>query len=141
MRLYNGISDQFLSDTSDDVSNEVRRGEWRIQKNEQKANAHEIPFSSLIGADNGDVGSFHEFCSEEQSPEELILREQMLNLLQKTLDSLPSDSRALIDAIYFKGMSERKFAREIGVPKSTVHDRRVQILLLMREEFRKNNYF
>lgn len=52
-----------------EVYNEFRRGEWRIDKNDDKHRANETPFSELIGGDDGAFENFSEFIDNSQNPE------------------------------------------------------------------------
>lgn len=83
--------------------------------------------------------SLTEHPAEEQlfvpptSVEELAEREMMLKILFSALDKLADDERALVEELYFEDKSEREYARNNGVPQTTVVRRRKKILIKLRK--------
>lgn len=54
LTVFNTCTSQYEDvEVTKEVYNEFRRGEWRIEKNDDKHRANETPFSELIGGDDG----------------------------------------------------------------------------------------
>lgn len=87
-----------------EVYDEYRRGEWRISKNNDKHRAGEIPFSALIGGEDGCFENFHEFVTDEGNPETLMEEVDLTESVRKVVSNLSEEDRALIDALFFKGI-------------------------------------
>ena len=67
--------------------------------------------------------------SVEDSAMASILRDR----LHRCLALLDEPDRQLIHALYFEGMSERKYAKRVGIPQRTINDRRRRVLRKMKE--------
>ena len=70
-----------------------------------------------------------------ESPEEQMIekeeeaeRQKLLSDLSLVIEQLDSSDRALVQAIYFDGTSEREYARKLGVTHRTVQRRRECVL-------------
>lgn len=57
-----------------------------------------------------------------------IIYEELLNALYYALKSLPEDERSLIKELFFSHQSERKLAKELGIPRMTLNDKKRRIL-------------
>lgn len=122
-------------EVSQDVYNEFRRGKWRIDKNEDKHHANEIPFSSLIGGEDGNFENFHEFISDEGIPEKIVRDKMLTESLHKAIDSLNESERALIRAIFFDGLNDYQYADRIGVSHQSINKRKKTILKKLKKFF------
>ena len=132
--VWNTVISQYEETAvSKEIYDEYRRSEWRISKNNDKHSSHETPFSALIGSDDGKVESFHEFLSDEESPENLIDKKDLMNTLQKAILSLNQSDQELVGAIFFKGMSEREYAEQTGVFRNAIHKRKRRILSCLKK--------
>ena len=98
-----------------------------------KTMTHETPFSALIGGDDGKVENFHEFLSDEEGPEKLIDKKGLMNTLRKAILSLNRSDQELVEALFFKGMSEREYAEHIGVFRNAIHKRKQRILRCLKK--------
>ena len=58
-----------------------------------------------------------------------ILREK----LHRCLALLDEPDRQLIQALYFEGLSERKYAKRVGIPQRTISDRKRRILARLKK--------
>lgn len=70
-----------------------------------------------------------QFAADESAPEEDLLHSERIQLLRAALRKLEPDEAKLIHALFFKGLSEHKFARQTGIPQRTIHDRKKKILV------------
>ena len=57
--------------------------------------------------------------------------------LRRCLALLDEPDRQLIHALYFEGLSERKYAKRIGIPQRTINDRRRRVLRKLKELLEK----
>lgn len=62
------------------------------------------------------------------SVEEAAIDRVIADKLHRCIDQLPREDRALIQALFFDGLSERKYAEKLGIHHMTVHSRKVAIL-------------
>ena len=71
------------------------------------------------------------------SVEDAAIDRIMADKLHRCIDRLPREDRALIRALFFDGLSERKYAALIDKPQRTVHDHKVAALRKLKK-FWKN---
>ena len=126
-RLYEEVT------VSEEIYRVYRRTEWNIRDNDQSYYDHEIQMSSLIGGEDGNYENFREFIDTDNTPEILVLAKMQIDALLQALDELPEVEKSLIQAIYFKGMTEREYASRTGLPQKTVNNRKLAILRKLRK--------
>lgn len=132
--VWNTISRQYEETAvSKEIYDEYRRGEWRISKNNDKHHNGEIPFSALIGGENGNYENFSEFISDETNPEKQILNECSKQDLHKAITSLDPFEQALIQAVFFDGLTMRKCAEKFHIPLMTIQDRKIRVLKKLKK--------
>lgn len=113
LSVYNTITGNFEDvEVSKEIYEEYKRIGWRIEKSDAKHKKNEIPLSSLKGGENGNYEMFREFIDHENTPDQLIAQILQLEALQDTILRLCKSDRALIQAIYFDGLSERDYAKK-----------------------------
>lgn len=87
--------------------------------------SREDSFERLLEADK-------QFAGSAPSPEQVFFgrmdRQSELTELHRCLALLDAGERELIEALFLDGLSEREYARVSGLPKTTVHKRKVRIL-------------
>ena len=71
------------------------------------------------------------------SVEEAAFASIMYGRLHRCLALLDEPDRRLIQAIYFEGLSERKFAAGAGLHYMTVHNRKVRLLRQLKKMIEK----
>lgn len=63
----------------------------------------------------------------------------MLDKLREALDKLPNEERKLIDALFLSnngdGMSEREYAKHLGLSKTALHTRKQKVLHKLKKFF------
>lgn len=74
-----------------------------------------------------------EFASEAPSPEEIAIHKDTVERLRKALGKLTSDERILVKALFEDGLSERQYAKQLGLSQKAVNKRWHKI----REKLRK----
>ena len=118
-----------------EVYNEFRRGEWRIEKNDDKHRANETPFSELIGGDDGAFENFSEFIDNSQNPECIFDEHAKIKDLYSALSMLSDLDKQLLQALFFDGLTERQYAELQGVSQPTIHWKKVRILKSLKKCF------
>ena len=113
-----------------------RRSEWNIEKKNKSFYDHEIQFSGLIGGEDGNYENFHEFVSNNDNPEHLVVEQLFVQALYKAFNTLNDSERALIEAIYFDRKSEQAYSDETGIPRKTINNRKRIILGKMKEKLK-----
>lgn len=76
-----------------------------------------------------------QFASDAYTPEEVIEAREGVSELYRCLDLLNSDERALIDSLFFKGLTEREYATRIGLSQKTINKHKHQALRKLRKFF------
>lgn len=109
---------------TEDVYNEYRRSEWRIDKNDSKNNKHTTPFSALIGGENGLYENFEEFISYKDNPEEIILSAEMIQNLRDTMEHLTEKELEIISLLFSKELSAVEVAHLLGISEQGVNKRK-----------------
>lgn len=62
------------------------------------------------------------------SVEDAAIANILRDKLHRCLALLDEPDRQLIQALYFEGLSERKYAKRVGIPQRTISDRKRRIL-------------
>lgn len=62
-----------------------------------------------------------------------VVHKMMLDKLRSALALLSKDEQELVDAIYFRKLSEREWARISGIPQKTINDRKQRILAKLKK--------
>lgn len=119
---------------SEEVYNEYRRGEWRIQKNDAKHRANETPFSALVGGKDGAYENFREFVDTVNVPDELVLQSVFLDSLRQVIAGLDPAEQMLIHALFFKGDSEQKYAVKVGVTQQAISKQKRRVIEKLKKQ-------
>ena len=86
----------------------------------------EVSLDQLISED-------WEFPSSAPSPEDAVMERFEIDALYSCLDLLETDERALIDALFFDGLTEREYSAKTGIPQKTINDRKQRILRKLKK--------
>ena len=81
----------------------------------------EVSLDKLIAED-------WDFPSAEPSAEDAVIARFEIEALHRSLDLLDDDERALIDALFFDGLTEQDYAGLIGLTQQGVNKRKQRIL-------------
>jgi DNA-directed RNA polymerase specialized sigma24 family protein len=69
-----------------------------------------------------------QFQMESESVEDIVIKTVMTEKLKECLKTLSVEDQNLIKELFFNEKSERKLSAETGIPRMTIHDRKVKIL-------------
>lgn len=118
-----------------EVSEKVYRAYYKSQNHEEY----------LVKRDTGKVVSYNALDTEtssgeslmpdmeDSSPEDKAIAQELLEQLHKCLALLPKAERDLIEAIYFKEMSETEYAAEVKMSQPGVSRKQKKILSKLRK--------
>lgn len=67
------------------------------------------------------------------SVEDAAMANILRDRLYRCLATLDEPDQQLIHALYFEGLSERKYAKRVGIPQRTINDRRRRALRKLKE--------
>lgn len=114
-----------LMEVTQDFYRDYYREDRRVRYLEEQAADKVISYHSL---------DTDEFCGEDilidpdENVAEQVVQKIMIDKLRSVLPLLTDDEKALIQAIYFEGMTERDYAEITGVYRNAVHKKKVRIL-------------
>ena len=74
-----------------------------------------------------------QFSDLSESVEDVVLRKLDEDALHRALESLGDDEFALIQALFYEGMTERAYAKELHVSQAAVHKKKQRILKKLKE--------
>ena len=80
---------------------------WNIKDNDQSFFDHEIQLSGMIGSQDGAYENFREFVDTVNTPENIIFDQMEKEDLYQAVSALPATDRALVQGLFFEGMTER----------------------------------
>lgn len=119
-----------------EVTEEVYLCYYRMKRRalflEEKDGKHGVVYYSAMDTEetNGE-----EAIPDLASPcvEDVVADKLMAEQLHRCISLLTESEKTLIDALYFKGKSEREFSVEHGIPQKTINDRKQRILHKLRK--------
>ncbi len=108
---------------------------WRyLQKLDKDINL--LSLEAVVTDDESGNG-FDFIADEAANVEEAVVHKMMLDKLQSALFLLSEDERSLINAIFFRGLSEREWSKASGIPQKTINDRKRRILSKLKKFLEK----
>lgn len=96
--------------------------------------SREDSYERLLEADK-------QFAGSAASPEDVFFADEDIRALHEALASLDPEDRALIEALFFDGRSEREYARQTGETRGVVHSHKRRILGKLKKYFENNEIF
>ncbi len=122
--VYNTITGRYeFVELPEPVYSELKRWDWRQEKQETAVHKHEIVASEL----HGDYEDFHEFADETDVADDAV-KLIMLQRLRVCMNNLTEEERELISALFFYGMTERKYAAWVGQTQQNINKKKLRIL-------------
>ena len=106
---------------------------WNIKDNDQSFFDHEIQLSGMIGSQDGAYENFREFVDTVNTPENIIFDQMEKEDLYQAVSALPATDRALVQGLFFEGMTEREYAEQMGVFRNAVHEKKVRLIKKLRK--------
>ena len=117
-----------------EVSREVYEEYHKIERHldtliEKDARHNTISYDALNIDTAETVLTYHDEKSVEDVAVERILTEKLL----QCLNGLSPEEQAIINALYYKGLSERQFSVISGIPQKTINYRKRKILMKLKK--------
>ena len=129
--VYNTITSRYeFVELPEPVYSELKRWDWRQEKQETAAHRHEIVASEL----HGDYEDFHEFADEIDVADDAV-KLIMLQRLRICMNNLTEEERELISALFFFGMTEREYGKIHGISQKNVNKKKRRILCKLYKLF------
>lgn len=117
-----------------EVFDAFRRSDWNIKDNNKSFFMHEIQMSSLIGGEDGNFENFRELIGIENEIEQIVEELILQEALRRALRTLNDFDFALIYALFYQNRSIDDYAREIGMPATTLRRNRDRILTYLKNK-------
>ena len=118
-----------------EVTEETYRNFYRSQRRQKYIDERSV--------ENGDFSydmlTTDDFNGEDilidtsQEIDEAVIHKIMLDKLHDSLVLLSDDERKLINALFFRNLSEREWSAETGIPQKTINDRKSRILIKLKK--------
>ena len=70
----------------------------------------------------------HQFAVDGESVEDSAVKAVMIENMLNCLKLLSPQEQDLITELFFEGLSEHQLSRKTGIPRMTLHDRKIKIL-------------
>lgn len=136
LKVYNTLTKQYEDVVvTKKVYDTYRRTEWNIKDNDESFYDHEIQMSGLIGGEDNGYENFREFVDEEDTPENIVMEQSLIEKLHQVIEELTDHEAALIRALYFDGVTETDYAKQIGVSIAYVCKLNKKILRKIQKSF------
>ncbi len=136
------LKDGTLVPVSEEVYRAYKRPQWRemkrIKKKKSKKESMKLPLSydQLVESEyQSGKSRFRPAPSAEELAGDVIELEKLLAVLEQ----LAEEELALVKALFYEELSEREYAKSIGVSQKTVNRRREKILNKLRKLMNTKN--
>ena len=116
-----------------EVYHAYRRTEWGIENNDASFFDHEIQMSGLIGGEEGAYENFKEFIDTENIPDNTVLKKLEIEALRKALSALSDTDKALVQALFYEGLTEQEYASQVGISQQMINRKKQRILKLLKK--------
>ena len=104
----------------------------KIRVNQEKETVTFIP-SREDSLDRLIEDNDQQYADNSETVEDDAVKNVMVEKLKSVLDELSPDEYELIQALYYRGFSERKWSDETGLPQKTINNRRRKILRKLKK--------
>lgn len=74
-----------------------------------------------------------QFVDKETNVEEMAIKVVMVGQLKERLELLSADELEIIHALFYQGLTEREYAKNVGIPQKTINDRKARILRKLKK--------
>ena len=116
-----------------EVYHAYRRTGWGIENNDASFFDHEIQMSGLIGGEEGAYENFKEFIDTENIPDNTVLKIVEIEALRKALSALSDTDKALVQALFYEGLTEQEYASQVGISQQMINRKKQRILKLLKK--------
>ena len=132
--IYNHATGKVeIVEVTEEVYRTYLRTGWSIENNDTSFYTHEIQFSSLIGGGENAFQNFREFIDTENTPDQIMEREDVIATVHRAIANLPPEDQELVRARFFDSLSLRQYAQLNGVSHTVIHRRERNILKKLKK--------
>ena len=69
-----------------------------------------------------------EFVDTINTPENIALEQMKIEALYQAISALSAEEQALVQGLFFEGMTEREYAEKMGVYRNAIHEKKVRAI-------------
>ena len=80
-----------------------------------------------------DVIDTETVADDGEDVSQLVCAREEIRALRKSLGMLGDEERKLIDALFYRGMTERELARQYGISKGSIYRQKVEVFNKLRK--------
>ena len=126
-----------ITDKEQQIAFETDKRRRRYMSDWQKESGYITVSFDYFETEDGTSTGDEVIPNDDDSIEDDVLRQFDLETLRRALDTLTEDEYALICALYLqdKPMTERDYAKAIGVPRTTLEYRKMLVLQKLKKFF------
>ncbi|MBS7527118.1 sigma-70 family RNA polymerase sigma factor [Fusibacter paucivorans] len=74
-----------------------------------------------------------QFVDDETNVEDMAIEAVMIAKLKESLGLLSAEELEMIHALFYQGLTEREYAKNVGIPQKTINDRKARILRKLKK--------
>lgn len=74
-----------------------------------------------------------QFEDEDSNVEDIVIKAIMIQKLKENVELLNHDEIEMINALFYKGYTEREYAKITGIPQKTINDRKLRTLRKLKK--------
>lgn len=74
-----------------------------------------------------------QFEDEDSNVEDIVIKTIMIQKLKENVELLNHDEIEMINALFYKGYTEREYAKITGIPQKTINDRKLRTLRKLKK--------
>ncbi len=108
---------------------------WRYLKKLDTDNS--LLSLEAVESDDDNGNGFEFIADEAVNVAETVVHRIMLDKLRSAISLLSEDEQSLVNAIFFRGLSEREWSKASGIPQKTINDRKRKILSKLKKLLEK----
>ena len=116
---------------TEEVYRAYQQPNWREKKQKEVRKRREESYELML--ENG-----IDISGDDMPIDEIVFTALRVEELHNALDHLSDDERFLIEMLFFKRKSEHALSHETGIPRPTIHSRKVAVLKKLRTLLEEN---
>lgn len=133
------LDDGIEVEVSTAIYQEYYRPQWREEKCKQRDAKRLLSTDYEYSANDGAPSTMLDYLADPNpTPEERYIMKEENKLMQEALSILSEEKRALIQALFYEDKSERTYAEECGIARTTLNYQRKKALEEMRQYMEKH---
>lgn len=111
--------------------------EYRLYKKEQNYKVHHLADS--LESEDPEIGLAHQVADTALTPAEYYSKKEQDELIWTAISHLTKRQRIIVISVFYKGISQKKLAKFLGVSKQAISNSLVSALAKLRKELEEKN--